>query len=159
MSKILKMLPQLKDLSSQEQELVYKAPVLVCILIAGADGNIDRDEIGAAIKQANKKQRNAGEAMMELYHEISEDFEDKLKVLEQNYPIETTQRNPLLVEELSTLNQLWDKLDATFSISYYQSLLDLALSVAKSSGGFFGLKSIGESEAKFVKLPMIKNPA
>ncbi len=90
--KFFNMVTALDGLSTEEQEFMYKVPILVCILIAGADGNIDRDEIREAITQAKKKQRNSSDALMELYREIGEDFEDKLKVVEQNYPVEVTQR-------------------------------------------------------------------
>jgi hypothetical protein len=152
------MAPQFDKLTEAEQEFMHKVPILVCILIAGADGNIDRDEIKEAISQANKKQRNSSEAMAQLYRDIAEDFEDKLKVVLQAYPIEVTQRNPMIVEELSQLNQLLPKLDKTFAIQFYQSICDLAIKVAQSSGGWFGLKSVGEAEAKYVKLPMINDP-
>jgi hypothetical protein len=153
------MIPQLDSLSTEEQEFMYKAPILVCILIAGADGDIDRDEIKGALSQAKKKQRGAGDSLTKLYNEIGEDFEDKLKVLLQYYPVEVSQRNPMLVEELSQLNQILPKIDQEFSKQFYQSICDLAMKVAQSSGGWFGLKSIGEAEAKYVKLPMIKDPA
>ena len=153
------MVPQLDSLSTEEQEFMHKAPILVCILIAGADGNIDRDEIKGAMSQATKKQRSGSDSITKLYSEIGEDFEDKLKVLLQYYPVEVTQRNSMLVEELARLNQLLPKIDRNFAIQFYQSICDLAMKVAKSSGGWFGMKSIGDAEAKYVKLPMIKDPA
>ena len=153
------MISHLDGLTDAEQEFMLKAPILVCILIAGADGDIDRDEIKGAISQAKKRQRNASDQMMELYREIGEDFEDKLKILLQGYPVEVTQRNPLIVSELSELNQIFPKIDKSFATQYYQSICDLALKVAESSGGWFGMKSVGEAEAKYVKLPMIKDPA
>jgi hypothetical protein len=153
------MVSQLDDLTEGEQEFMHKVPILVCILIAGADGDIDRDEIKEAISQAKKKQRNASDAMMRLYGEIAEDFEDKLKVVLQAYPVEVSQRNPIIVEELSQLNQVLPKIEKSFATHFYQSICDLAMKVAKSSGGWFGLKSVGEAEAKYVKLPMIKDPA
>ncbi len=153
------MIPQLSRLSPQEQEFVYKAPVLVCILIAGADGDIDRNEIEEAITQATKKQKNASAEMIELYREIGEDFEDKLKIVLQGYPVEVSQRNPLIVEELSALNLIFAKIGHDFALQYYISICDLAMKVAKSSGGLLGMKSIGAAEAKYVKLPMIKDPS
>jgi hypothetical protein len=153
------MISSLEGLTNAEQEFMLKAPILVCILIAGADGDIDRDEIKGAIAQADKRQRNASGAMMELYREIGEDFEDKLKILLQAYPVEVTQRNPLIVDELLQLNSILPKVDKVFAMQFYQSIRDLALKVAESSGGWFGMKSVGEAEAKYVKLPMIKDPA
>jgi hypothetical protein len=153
------MISYLDGLTDAEQEFMLKAPILVCILIAGADGNIDRDEIKGAISQAKKRERNASDKMMELYREIGEDFEDKLKILLQAYPVEVTQRNPIIVDELSELNKIFPKIDKNFASQYYQSICDLALKVAESSGGWFGMKSVGDAEAKYVKLPMIKDPA
>lgn len=151
------MVAELSKLSSSELELVYKAPLLVCILIAGADGNIDRKEIKKAINIIQKKQ-TGGDSVSVLVREIAQDFEDKLKVLEQSYPYEATQRTPLLTQELNSLNSLWARFPQDFAKRYYDILLMLAQEVAASSGGLLGIKSIGAEEAKLVKLTMIKNP-
>lgn len=152
------MVAELSKLSSGEMELIYKAPLLVCILIAGADGDIDRKEIKKAINIVQKK-RKGGDSVSILFKEIAQDFEDKLKVLEQGYPYEATQRTPLLSQELSDLNSLWPRLPQAFAKQFYDILLMLAQEVAASSGGLLGLKSIGSEEARLVKLTMIKNPA
>lgn len=153
------MIPQFDKLSQDEQEFMYKAPVLVAILIAGADGDIDRSEIREGMTQAKKKQKVASLEMMELYQEIAEDFEDKLKIVLQDYPAEATQRNAMIVNELSRLNAVFPKLDKNFSALYYESICDLAMKVAQSSGGLLGMKSVGAAEARYVKLPMINAPA
>lgn len=151
------MVAELSKLSSSELELMYKAPLLVCILIAGADGDIDRKEIQKAIKIVQKK-KNGDDSVSVLFKELAKDFEDKLKVLEQGYPYEATQRTPLLIEELSGLNMLWSRVPSAFAKGYYDILLMLAQEVAASSGGLLGMKRIGAEEAKLVKLTMIKNP-
>ncbi len=153
------MIPQFDKLSHEEQEFMYKAPVLVAILIAGADGDIDRNEIEEGIAHAKKKQKVATLGMVELYREISEDFEDKLKIVLQSYPVEVSQRNGLIADELTQLNTVFQKIDREFANQYYQSICDLAMKVAKSSGGLLGMNSIGSAEARYVKLPMIKDPA
>jgi hypothetical protein len=153
------MIGELSRLSSSELELIYKAPVLVCILIAGADGDIDRKEIKKAINFAQKKQMNSDSPVAVLFKEVAQDFEDKLKILIQGYPYEATQRTPLLVEELSHLNQLWPKVSPAFSQEFYQVLLTIAQEIATSSGGMLGIKSVGSEEARLVKLGMIKNPS
>lgn len=151
------MVAELSKLSSYELELVYKAPLLVCILIAGADGTIDRKEIKKSINIVQKRKKGA-DSVSVLFNEIAQDFEDKLKVLEQGYPYEATQRNPLLTEELASLNSLWIRIPSIFAKDYYEILLMLAQEVATSSGGLLGMKKVGSEEAKWVKLPMIKNP-
>jgi len=153
------MIPQFDRLSQEEQEFMYKAPILVSILIAGADGDIDRSEIREGLAQAKKRNRNASMELMDLYRQISEDFEDKLKIVLRNYPLEASQRNSLISEELTRLNSLFSKLDKSFANQYYKSICDIAMKVAKSSGGLLGMKSVGSAEARYVKLPMIKDPS
>jgi hypothetical protein len=153
------MIPELDRLTASEVELLYKAPMLVCILIAGADGNIDRKEIQRAMEFAERKHRRSLSSVSVLFKEISKDFEDKIKILIQGYPYETTQRTPLLVEELTSLNLLWKKLDPSFAQEFYKTLLSIAESIAASSGGVLGYKAVGEEEARCIKLGMIKDPA
>lgn len=153
------MVPELDRLTASEVELVYKAPILVCILIAGADGKIDRKEIKEALTFAQKKQRSSLSSVAVLFKEISTDFEDKLKMLTQGFPYEATQRNPLITEELSGLNLLWRKLEPSFAHEFYKTLLNIAESIASSSGGVLGFNAVGSEEARFVKLGMIKDPS
>ena len=153
------MIPEFQKLEDNEIELVYKAPILVCILIAGADGTIDKKEISGAIKFAQKKHRRSLSPVATLFKEVATDFEDKMKILIQSYPFESTQRDPILIEELSALNPLWPKLDRTFTTEYYKTLREIAEKIASSSGGMFGYKSIGQEEAKYMSLPMINDPS
>jgi hypothetical protein len=139
-------------------ELMLRAPFLVCILVAGADGTIDKKEIKTAIQSAQKKKQTSA-TLASYFRDISVDFEETLRVLIQSYPYEATQRNPLLTEEISALNEVLPKLDKVFAQHFYQFLLDLASSIANSSGGFLGLKKIGPEEEKYLKLPMLRNPA
>lgn len=152
------MIRELERLKDKEAELVFKAPFLVCILIAGADGTIDRREIKEAISVARKSVKKE-ESMTNYFTELFQDFEDKLKMLIQEYPYEVTQRNPLLVDELSELNDLFPKLDKKFAVQFYNTLLSLAENVASSSGGVLGIRSVGQEESKFVKLNMITDPS
>jgi hypothetical protein len=152
------MIPEFHQLDDSEMELVLKAPILVCILIAGADGTIDRKEINEAI--AVVKKQNKGETVLSgLFRVMAEDFEDKIKVVIQSYPYQSTQRTPLVIEELAQLSQLWNKLDKPFAHAYYNMLKDLAGKVASSSGGLWGIKTITPEEAQYIGLPMVADPA
>lgn len=152
------MIPEFQTLDDTEIELVFKAPILVCILIAGADGTIDRKEIKEAIS-ITQKQKKSQTVLSPYFRELSEDFEDKIKILIQSYPYESTQRNPLVIEELSRLNKLWKRLDKNFSIALYEMLKTVAEKVASSSGGLLGIKTVGMEEAQYLELPMIQDPA
>ena len=152
------MIKAFKNLDGQESELMFKVPALVCVLIAGADGDIDRKEIREAIAIASKNKNDKDSPLYEYFQEVFGDFEDKLKVVIQSYPYESTLRTPILVEELSQVNHLWLKVPAEFAQEFYKMLLDLAQRIASSSGGWLGIKSVGPQEARYVKLPMITDP-
>ncbi|MBA4057236.1 MAG: hypothetical protein C0490_21160, partial [Marivirga sp.] len=57
------------------------------------------------------------------------------------------------------LNVLWRKLDKSFSLQFYQMLKELAGKIAGSSGGLWGMKTVTNEEAKYLQLPMIKDPS
>jgi hypothetical protein len=151
------MIKEFEKLSDQETELMLRAPFLVCILIAGADGTIDKKEIKEAITVTQKNKKTIG-ILAGYFKELSEDFEDKLKITIQGYPYESTQRAPILIGELVELNKIFPKLDKTFAKSFYDTLLELAEKIASSSGGVLGIKSVGSEEAKYLQLPMIQKP-
>ena len=151
------MIKELERLKESETELMLKAPVVLCILIAGADGTIDRREIKEAINVTVKKKDKT--ILDSYFKEVSQDFEDKLKVLLQSYPYESKQRNPMLIQELSQLNPILGKLDKLFSKPFYDMLKELAEKIAGSSGGFWGMMSVDSEEAKYIRLPMIEDPS
>ncbi|MEQ8304736.1 MAG: hypothetical protein RIB47_15180 [Cyclobacteriaceae bacterium] len=154
------MIPEFKRLDDHEIELMLKAPILACILIAGADGEIDRNEVREAIELAKEStNKTKDDKLFGYYQLVAEDFEDKLKILLQGYPFDQGKRTPVIVNELSALNQVLPKLSGDFAKGYYDSLRNLALKIAESSGGLLGIKSVGEEEAKLVDLPMITNPS
>lgn len=152
------MIPEFENLNDHEIELVLKAPVLVCILIAGADGEIDRKEIKEAILVV-QRQKSRDNILSGYFRELAQDFEDKIKIMIQSYPYESTQRTPLVIQDLAELNLVWSKLSKNFSAAYYEMLKSLAEKVASSSGGIWGMKKIAAEEAKYLGLPMLSNPA
>ncbi len=153
------MIPEFDDLSQPEIELMHKAPMLVCILIAGADDHIDNKEVKKAIALTEKKQKRAKSHLLAFYKEVGEDFEDKLRIVIQDFPVEAEERTPLVIEALSHVNTILKKVDPNFALEFYNSLREIASETAKSSGGLLGLKSVGDEEAKLVNLSMLKNPA
>lgn len=154
------MIPEFDKLSSQEIELLLKGPILACILIAGADNHIDNKEIKGSIELAkNKHKAGRGSPLAKFYLMVVEDFEDKLKVVLQSYPVNAGKRNEMITSELSGLNDLLPKLDHDFAIEYYKSLRDIARGTAESSGGLLGINTVGEAEARLIDLPMLNDPS
>jgi hypothetical protein len=146
-------------LSDQEVEIMFRSPMLVCILIAGADGTVDRKEMSKAISVAEKKTTRSKASLLEFYRYVNEDFEDKLKIVLQGLPVDAEERNRLIVAELSTINNIFPKVDKSFAADFHWSLKFMAAKIAESSGGLLGIRKVGEEEERFVDLPMIKAPA
>jgi len=145
----------LRELDTPERELILKAPILVCILIAGADGEIDQKEIREAIDMARNK-RWVKTNIQPFFQELAQDFEDKLKIILQSYPFDARSRNEIIQEELVNLNNILNKIDRAFARSYYDMLKFLAERIASSSGSFWG--KITAEEARLLELPMIRKP-
>lgn len=153
------MIQAFDKLSDPEIEVMLRAPIIACILIAGADGNVDRKEIKKAIHHAQKSATRSKASVVEYFKLIEEDFEDKLKVVLQSLPHAVRERNDLIVAELTRLNAIFPKLKNTFASEFYSKMRDLAHEVAHSSGGVLGMNKMGDEEAQYVELPMLKNPA
>jgi hypothetical protein len=149
------MVPEFSNLTASETELVFKAPLLVCLLIAGADGKIDSRELSEAINMSRERSW-VPPNIESYYNEVAEDFEDKIKMLIQSYPYDTTQRNQIITEELAQLNVLWSKLGDEFSAALLTSLKYAAQRIASSSGNFWG--KISAEEAALLNLPMLAQP-
>lgn len=150
---------EFQNLSEAEIHLLYKAPLLVALLISGADNNIDHKEMHKAINTIKEDAHNQRNHVMELYSEIASDIEEKLNLMINEYPETAAERNPAISKELDSVSSILKKLNKAYAIVYYQTIRDLALAVAKSSGGFLGLNSVSKEEASWVELPMIHNPA
>lgn len=153
------MIPEFDTLTQAEIELMHKAPMLVCILIAGADDHIDNKEIRKAIALTEKKQKRAKSHLLDFYKEVGEDFEDKLKIVIQSFPADVVKRTPIVIKSLEQIDMILKKVDRNFAIEFYKSLREIASEIAKSSGGVLGLKAVGDEEEKLVSLSMVRDPA
>jgi hypothetical protein len=153
------MIREFQYLEGEEANLMYKAPVLVTILIAGADDTIDHAEIKEASELAKIKQAKENEVLKDYYAEISDSFERDLKSHINMLPKDTVARNKAIVSELSKLNDILPRLDKRFAVNFYTHLKDLAKKIAEASGGVLGYMAVGKEESEFIELGMIKDPS
>ncbi|MGK7396958.1 MAG: hypothetical protein ACNS62_20450 [Candidatus Cyclobacteriaceae bacterium M3_2C_046] len=153
------MIDAFRNLNRSEEELMYKVPVLVTILIAGADNTIDQAELQEAIEVANLKQTNDEFILKSYYKELTNSFEQDLKTYIQKYPENTPERNQLIISELMKVNDILPKLEKQFAISFYTSMKDLAKKIAEASGGVLGYMAVGQEESAFIDLKMINDPS
>ena len=153
------MINYLDPLSEEEKLFLQKAPVLVAILIAGADNKIDKSEIKEALRISRYKPIKARILLKDFYSSIGDEFEYNLIEEIASLPREARKRTPVIVEELKKLNSILPKLDRKFAIQFYESMKDIAEKIAKASGGVLGYISVDYEESKLMELKMIKNPA
>jgi len=154
------MIPLKEKLTQDQLELIYDAPVLVAILIAGADDDIDNLEKKQAVESAKFSYGSFAfdDELIHVSKETSKKFPAKFKEYVSKYPKDAKSRNPLIANELGKLNAILPKFDLDFSTNYYQSLKFLARDVAKASGGFFDIHNISGKEKKWLDLDMINEP-
>jgi len=133
------------------------APALVTLLIAGAEGNIDQKEIDWGSKIAHFR-ANDHSILQNYYQEADKNFNETLKELIEKMPPDVSERNNKINQELSKLNNIFPKLDVSFSKEIYKSLLSLSRHVAEASGGIWGYGSISPEEKKLMNLEFINPP-
>ncbi len=150
------MIPEFEPLREDEIGVILKAPVYVAILIAGADGKIDKSERKEAIEVARNKQSRAREQLSDLYKLVGEQFEENFTKLIDELPSGTEARISAITTELRKLNFILPKIDKNFSIKFIASLKDLAKKIAEASGGVLGYLSISYEESRLMELKMIK---
>jgi hypothetical protein len=153
------MIPEFEPLREDEREVILKAPVYVAILIAGADGKIDKTERKEAIEVARNKQSRSREQLSELYKLVGADFESNFTKLEAELPSGTEERITAITTELRKLNFILPKMNKNFAVKFHASLKDLAKKIAEASGGVLGYLSVSYEESQLMELKMIKDPA
>tara|TARA_B100000575_G_C23002854_1_gene577810 strand:- start:274 stop:735 length:462 start_codon:yes stop_codon:yes gene_type:complete len=152
------MLKEFKGLSDDEIDLMLSVPILVSVLIAGADGNIDHKEKKEAILLAYNKQNRVSKELSGYYRLVGYNFEEKLLTCIAKTSKDLDIRNSDLIYELRKLNLILPKLDKHFSIKFYASIEDWAKRIAEASGGILGYMSVTYEEAKLLTLKMINTP-
>lgn len=153
------MISEFRTLNEKEIALMYKAPALVAILIAGADDDIEEKELAVAEKLSKFRKVSGDTTLMHYYEEVHNQINETISILLKSYPATAAERNPLIESELEELNNILPKLKKKFAVAFYKSLKSLAKNIAEASGGVIGFFSIGAEEKKLISLPVINNPA
>ncbi|MEO9870912.1 hypothetical protein [Ekhidna sp.] len=150
------MIPEFEPLREDEIQVILQSPVYVAILIAGADGKIDKSERKEAIEIARNKQSRSREQLADFYKLVGEQFEDNFNRLIDELPSGTDARIEAISTELRKLNFILPKIEKNFAVKYHASLKDLAKKIAEASGGVLGYLSVSYEESKLMELKMIK---
>lgn len=151
---------EIEKLSPEQQEQLYDAPVMITLLIAGADDDFDKKEKEKASDLARFKKLNTNQPLIQKFYEVVElRFEQRLQYWMNEYPKLAEIRNPIIAKQLELLNPILESLSFDLRIALYKSFTNWSKQVAEASGGVLGYFTIGEEEKKWVELPMLKNPA
>ncbi len=149
------MLEQFNTLKEEEFEKLKDAVPLITVLIAGADGNIEKDQLEWANKVTKIRSYNMKAEMKAFYLEVGKTFAQKLQYYIDAFPSNVDDRTKLISDRLSHLNDILAKLEPEVGAKFYKSFTSFAEHVAKASGGFLGFFNINREEAKLIGLPMI----
>jgi uncharacterized protein YyaL (SSP411 family) len=150
------MIPEFKGINKEEFNQLREAIALITVLIAGADGKIEKDETDWAKKVTQIRSYSLPSGMKEFYVEVGKDFSELLDSFVAKYDGPTDRRNQLITEELSKLNEIFEKIeDRRIASKLYKSYKSFAKHVAKSTGGVLGFLSINKEEKELIHLPML----
>jgi len=142
-------------LSSDENRLLIETPALVTILVAGADGVIDEQELNWAEKLTHIRSYAQPEELNHYYEAVEAQFDDTLGSYMESLPKDQSKRETEISSKLSKLNHALSCLDNPTAYQLYLSFVSFAKHIAKASGGFLRFGSISRDEKKWIGLPMI----
>ncbi len=127
----------------------------ITILVAGADGEIDEQELNWAEKLTHIRTYAEPATLNDFYADVESSFEERFKQLLAELPDELKAREAVLVERLAKLNAIFNCLPNQIAFQIYSSLTSFAKHIAKASGGFLRFGSISSEEKHWIGLPMI----
>jgi hypothetical protein len=146
------------SVKEEELDVLALAPVWVILLVAGADGNIDRKEKQEALSIMQRWCDCIGPESPDLWRDVVQNFETNIRGYQMLLPSDPEKRNEVLVSKINRLNDFIDRLDRAFADRYVAFLRDLANRVATASGGFFRYRTTQAESDRFAGLPMIAYP-
>ncbi len=151
-----KMPRELSKLTEAEKQQVIDAIPLITILIAGADGHMDDNELEWAEKLTKIRSYDYSSQLNDYYTVVGEQFSTRLNDMVIKLPKETTERMQVVSEQIAALNPILHKMDHFDAVIYYNNFKSFARHVAEASGGILGFASVSKEEAEVVELPMLE---
>ena len=144
-----------KVLNDEEYKSLTDAISLITLLIAGADGDVEKEELDWATKIAKIRSYALPEKLNDFYKDVGSDFSERLDHFTHVTSSAVTVRMGEISDRLEKLNPILAKLPQALGATLYNSYTTFAKHVAKSSGGFLGFFAVGPEEEKWISLPML----
>ena len=149
------MLTEFEQLNPEEVNLLTDVIPLITILIGGADGELDHEELDWAKKVSEIRTYNNPDRLNNFYKLVGESYDDRLKQYLGDLPKSTEERTSAISELLTKVNHILPKLEEEYRKEIYESYKSFAQHVAKASGGFLRFLNVSKEEKDLMNLPMI----
>lgn len=146
----------LEHLTAAEKQTLIDAFPYVLLLVAGADGVIDENELESGEKVAQVRSFATDVDFKNFYTEVSEHLLSRVEAIKSNLPEDVAEQQAIISAELSRLNEIFPKIDYTSAKKLYKDLLSFAKHIAKASGGIAGFLSVSNEEEEVLSLSMIQ---
>lgn len=116
------MLKQFENLTAEEQELLFTAPVLVSVMSSCSYNNVNQLKKEDAIKLSHIKTFTADPMLISYYIEAEKNFKEKFEAtVSKYYPFDHEKRDELL-HEINKVSAIIGKLDTKFANTLRRSL-------------------------------------
>ena len=116
------MLKQFENLTAEEQELLFTAPVLVSVMSSCSYNNVNQLKKEDAIKLSHIKTFTADPMLISYYIEAEKNFKEKFEAtVSKYYPFDHEKRDELL-HEINKVSAIIAKLDTKFANTLRRSL-------------------------------------
>ena len=146
----------LRNLNETEKDSLKTAPIYVGLLIASVDGEVSENELARIEDIIKTKTFSEQNDVHYLYTELANnDLLGNINTIFNGLGDSTDARVSGATEALKNLNSILPKVSPTYALQFRDSLHDIAVEVAKASGGIFGMGSISDEEKEVLDLPMI----
>lgn len=142
-------------LDKVDYDKLTEAIALITVYVAGADGTIDKEEKEWAEKVTKFRSYNLPGELKSFYKDVGVNFAETLDTMIDTLPSNPVERNPIIAEKLEALNPILAQVDPELGAVLYDNYKSFAKHVAKATGGFMGVFSIGPKEAKLIELEML----
>ena len=131
------MIKQFEKLTTDERSLLYKAPVLVSVLVSCSFNEVNKNQEADAIKLAHLKTFTAIPLLLPYYGEVEKTFKEQFETaIIKYFPFDEAKRNELK-GEIDKVNLVIGKLDKEYAYTLHKSLEGYARHVKKAAHSIF----------------------
>ena len=131
------MIPQFKDLTLHEQELLIKAPVFLSVLASCSERGINQKQKADAIKLAHIKTFTAVPELQPYFREVEKNFKEHFEeAAVKYYPFDEKHRR-LLKIEIKNIQEIIKRLNPAYASALGKSLERYVIHVKRATYSVF----------------------